>query len=83
MRYGVSVDGETARPAVHAVHLRTADRDEALELSEDARARRDLHEPEEHRFDSYGGSRAAYVSDPDGNVVELWTWDVAGHLEQP
>src|ERR671937_3183461 len=23
--------------------------------------------------------RAAYVSDPDGNVVELWTWDVAGH----
>jgi catechol 2,3-dioxygenase-like lactoylglutathione lyase family enzyme len=24
--------------------------------------------------------RAAYVNDPDGNVVELWTWDVAGHL---
>jgi catechol 2,3-dioxygenase-like lactoylglutathione lyase family enzyme len=24
--------------------------------------------------------RAAYVTDPDGNVVELWTWDVAGHL---
>jgi catechol 2,3-dioxygenase-like lactoylglutathione lyase family enzyme len=24
--------------------------------------------------------RAAYVSDPDGNVVELWTWDVAEHL---
>jgi catechol 2,3-dioxygenase-like lactoylglutathione lyase family enzyme len=24
--------------------------------------------------------RAAYVDDPDGNVVELWTWDVAGHL---
>ena len=20
--------------------------------------------------------------DPDGNVVELWTWDVAGHLER-
>ena len=28
--------------------------------------------------DSYG--RAAYVDDPDGNVVELWTWDVAEHL---
>lgn len=24
---------------------------------------------------------AAYVTDPDGNVVEFWTWDVAGHLE--
>ncbi|MFL5825765.1 MAG: VOC family protein [Thermoleophilaceae bacterium] len=23
---------------------------------------------------------AAYVTDPDGNVVELWTWDVAEHL---
>jgi catechol 2,3-dioxygenase-like lactoylglutathione lyase family enzyme len=27
------------------------------------------------------GGRSAYVTDPDGNVVELWTWDVAGHLE--
>lgn len=35
---------------------------------------------EEHQFDSYGGSRAAYLTDPDGNVVELWTWDVANHL---
>ena len=25
-------------------------------------------------------SRSIYVDDPDGNVVELWTWDVAGHL---
>ena len=31
---------------------------------------------------SFGQShgRAAYLHDPDGNVVELWTWDVAGHL---
>jgi catechol 2,3-dioxygenase-like lactoylglutathione lyase family enzyme len=35
---------------------------------------------EEHEFTSYGGSRAAYVTDPDRNVVELWTWNVAGHL---
>lgn len=28
------------------------------------------------------GSRAAYVQDPDGNVVELWTWDVAGYLRE-
>jgi catechol-2,3-dioxygenase len=34
----------------------------------------------EHDFPGYGGSRAAYVDDPDGNVVELWTWDVAQHL---
>ena len=27
-----------------------------------------------------GAGRAAYVNDPDGNLVELWTWDVAGHL---
>jgi catechol 2,3-dioxygenase-like lactoylglutathione lyase family enzyme len=24
--------------------------------------------------------RAAYVDDPDGNVVELWSWDVGEHL---
>jgi catechol 2,3-dioxygenase-like lactoylglutathione lyase family enzyme len=35
----------------------------------------------EHEFPGYGGSRAAYVDDPDGNVVELWTWDVAHHLD--
>jgi catechol 2,3-dioxygenase-like lactoylglutathione lyase family enzyme len=33
---------------------------------------------EEISFD--GAGRAAYVDDPDGNVVEFWTWDVAGHL---
>ncbi len=27
-----------------------------------------------------GAGRAAYVDDPDGNVVELWTWDVGEHL---
>lgn len=35
-------------------------------------------ELEEIAFD--GAGRAAYVTDPDGNVVELWTWDVAEHL---
>lgn len=34
----------------------------------------------EHDFPGYGGSRAAYLDDPDGNVVELWTWDVSRHL---
>jgi catechol-2,3-dioxygenase len=38
------------------------------------------YDPEIHSFPAYDESRAAYVTDPDGNVVELWTWDVAGHL---
>ena len=37
-----------------------------------------VHEEEFGR--EQGPSRAAYVTDPDGHVVELWTWDVAGHL---
>jgi catechol-2,3-dioxygenase len=28
--------------------------------------------------DDFGHSRAAYVTDPDGNVVEFWTGDVGG-----
>ncbi len=35
---------------------------------------------EEHDFATYEASRAVYADDPDGNVVELWTWDVANHL---
>ena len=31
------------------------------------------------KFGEHHG-RAAYVDDPDGNVVEFWTWDVANHL---
>ena len=38
------------------------------------------YDPEVVSFEDEGHGRAAYVSDPDGNVVELWTWDVAGHL---
>jgi catechol 2,3-dioxygenase-like lactoylglutathione lyase family enzyme len=45
-----------------------------------ARLRERGHEVEEHVFDTYERSRAAYVTDPDGSVVELWTWDVANHL---
>jgi catechol-2,3-dioxygenase len=36
--------------------------------------------PEVIDFEDDGRGRAAYVEDPDGNIVELWTWDVAGHL---
>jgi catechol-2,3-dioxygenase len=27
--------------------------------------------------DDFGSSRAIYVTDPDGNIVEFWTGDVA------
>jgi catechol 2,3-dioxygenase-like lactoylglutathione lyase family enzyme len=47
-----------------------------------SRLREHGYEPHEVTFDGYGGSRAVYVDDPDGNVVELWTWDVGGHLER-
>jgi catechol 2,3-dioxygenase-like lactoylglutathione lyase family enzyme len=60
-----------------ALHLADGDYEPALE-----RLRSHGYEPEEHSFDGNGRGRAAYVSDPDGNVVELWTWDVAGHLER-
>jgi len=59
-----------------ALHIRDEDYDAAVE-----RLRAHGLEPEEHRFGPYDESRAAYVPDPDGNVVELWTWNVAGHLE--
>jgi catechol 2,3-dioxygenase-like lactoylglutathione lyase family enzyme len=29
-----------------------------------------------------GRGNAAFVTDPDGNVVEFWTWDVAEHLRE-
>lgn len=57
----------------------------AMHLEEDAyedavrRLREHGYEPEEVVFED-GRGRAAYVDDPDGNVVELWTWDVAEHL---
>ena len=41
-----------------------------------------VHEEPTERVNRDGReARAAYVTDPDGNVVELWTWDVARHLE--
>ena len=34
-------------------------------------------EPEVISFEDEGRGRAAYVADPDGNVVEFWTHEVA------
>ena len=55
------------------MHIADADYDAAVALLRERGA-----EVEEIAFD--GAGRAAYVTDPDGNVVELWTWDVAEHL---
>jgi catechol 2,3-dioxygenase-like lactoylglutathione lyase family enzyme len=41
-----------------------------------ARLRTHGFEPHEETFEAFDKSRAAYVTDPDGNVVEFWTWDV-------
>ncbi len=38
----------------------------------------------DHDHSAYGldRGRAAYVTDPGGHVVELWTWDVAEHVRE-
>jgi catechol 2,3-dioxygenase-like lactoylglutathione lyase family enzyme len=65
-----------SRGGVHvhfAMHIAEGDYETAV-----ARLRALGQEVEEVDFGDEG--RAAYVNDPDGNLVELWTWDVAGHL---
>ena len=56
-----------------AMHIEDADFDAAVERLEAKGC-----EVKQTEFE--GAGRSAYVDDPDGNVVELWTWDVAGHL---
>jgi catechol 2,3-dioxygenase-like lactoylglutathione lyase family enzyme len=58
-----------------AMHIAEADYDAAV-----ARLKARGVYREEHAFATYEASRAVYAEDPDGNVVELWTWDVANHL---
>src|SRR5438045_7750042 len=53
-----------------AMHLAAQDYDAAVQ-----RLRAHGYEPHQETFRSYDGSTAAYVDDPDGNVVELWTFD--------
>ena len=59
----------------YAMKIEDADLDLALE-----RLRGKGYDPEVIDFDGMG--RAFYVNDPDGNVVEFWTWDVAEHLRR-
>jgi catechol-2,3-dioxygenase len=58
----------------YALSISETDFEPALE-----RLRDHGYEPEVVEFEETD-SRAAYVTDPDGNVVELWTYDVARHL---
>jgi catechol 2,3-dioxygenase-like lactoylglutathione lyase family enzyme len=65
-----------SRGGVHvhfAMHIPDAEYDAAVE-----RLRSLGVEVEQTEFQAAG--RAAYVNDPDGNLVELWTWDVGEHL---
>jgi catechol-2,3-dioxygenase len=67
----------SARGGLHvhyALHIDDRDFDSAVE-----RLRAHGHDPEIVVFDDDRG-RSLYVTDPDGNVVECWTWDVKGHL---
>ena len=58
----------------------------ALRIADDdfdaavARLREHGYDPEIVLFDDDDRGRSLYVTDPDGNVVECWTWDVSGHL---
>jgi catechol 2,3-dioxygenase-like lactoylglutathione lyase family enzyme len=65
--------GRGGRHVHFAMHVGEDDYGHAV-----ARLRAEGAEIEERRFE--GAGRAVYVTDPDGHVVELWTWDVAGHL---
>ena len=65
-----------SRGGIHvhfAMHIAEDQYDAAVE-----RLRSNGAEVEETAFE--GAGRAAYLHDPDDNLVELWTWDVADHL---
>ena len=65
----VGIAGGQGGAHVHyALHIAESDYDGAV-----ARLQGHGYDPHEEDFEENG--RAAYVEDPDGNVVELWTWD--------
>jgi catechol 2,3-dioxygenase-like lactoylglutathione lyase family enzyme len=70
----VGLFGSRGGEHVHfAMNIAEEDYDSAV-----SRLRSRGQEVQETEFE--GAGRAAYVNDPDGHLVELWTWDVAGHL---
>jgi catechol-2,3-dioxygenase len=68
----------SARGGLHvhyAMHIDDRDFDGAV-----AQLRKHGCDPEIVSFDDDDRGKSLYVTDPDGNVVECWTWDVKGHL---
>jgi len=64
----VGIAGGRGGSHVHyAMHIAEADYDAAVE-----RFREHGYDPHQENFEE---GRAVYVTDPDGNVVELWTWE--------
>jgi catechol-2,3-dioxygenase len=61
----------------YALQIDEVDFDQA-----EARIRAKGYEPEVVHFTDDDRGRALYVTDPDGNVVEFWTWTVAHHLDE-
>jgi catechol-2,3-dioxygenase len=59
----------------YALHIDERDFDSAV-----ARLQEHGYDPEIIVFDDSDRGRSLYLTDPDGNVVECWTWDVKGHL---
>ena len=69
----VGIAGGKGGSHVHyAMHVDDADYDSVVE-----RLRHAGLEPHEEQFEE-NGTRAMYVTDPDGHVVELWTWPGPG-----
>jgi catechol-2,3-dioxygenase len=65
----VGIAGGQGGAHVHyAMHVAEEDYDVAVK-----RLRAAGLDPHEEHFEE-NDTRAAYVTDPDGNVVELWTW---------
>jgi len=68
----VGIAGGQGGAHVHyAMHIAQADYAAAVE-----RLREQGYDPHEEDFEENG--KAAYVTDPDGHVVELWTWEGRG-----
>ena len=64
----VGIAGGQGGAHVHyALHIAEEEYDSAV-----AQLRAHGYNPHEEDFEDSG--RACYVTDPDGNVVELWTW---------
>ena len=72
----VGLQGSRGGVHVHfALHIAEEDYDSAITTLKAAGL-----DVREHEFKTRPHSRSAYVNDPDDHLVELWTWDVAGHV---